>query len=210
MSDFWFYQVLTTERDMNKIVMVVMAVFAVVLAGKIARAADAPAYKFGYVDFQRALNEVEEGKKVKSLLKTEFDEKQKKLDAVQEELQAMKTDLDKQRLILSQEALKEKEEIFRKKFMELQQKLASFKDELQMKEAKVTQDILVVIEDIVKNIGRKEGYTMILEKSQNVVLYSLSDSDMTERVIKEYNSLPKGKKDEIIKTSVSAISQNAR
>jgi len=177
-----------------------MVALMVVLAAKVVRAADAPASKFGYVDFQRALNEVEEGKKAKASLKSEFDQKQKQLDAVQNELQAMKTDLDKQRLILSADALKEKEENYRKKFMELQQKLATYKEDLGMKEAKLTSGILAVIYKIVDDIGQKEHYTMILEKSQQVVLYSPADADLTSRVIREYNGMDKGKKDSIIKS----------
>ena len=118
---------------------------------------------------------------------------------MQNELQAMKTDLDKQRLILSAEALKDKEEEYRKKFIELQQKVGSYKEELQIKEARLTSDILVVLHNIIKGIGEKEGYTFILERSQEVVLFSPKDSDLTDRIIKEYNAMSKDKKNAIIK-----------
>ncbi len=184
---------------MKRIAAVFAATMVVALfAGKV-MAADVASQRFGYVDFQRALNEVEEGKKAKATLKSEFDQKQKQLDAVQNELQAMKNDLDKQRMILSADALKEKEEAYRKKFMELQQKLGSFKEELGMKEAKLTGDILGVVRGIVNSIGEKDNYTMILEKSQDVVLFSQPGSDLTEQVIKTYNGLSKGDKDKYIK-----------
>ena len=51
-----------------------LALAAVPAAG---RAAD---QKIGYVDLQRALNEVEEGKTAKALLQKDFAEKQKTLD----------------------------------------------------------------------------------------------------------------------------------
>ena len=38
-----------------------------------------------------------------------------------------------------------------------------------------------------REIGAKEHYTMILEKSQDVVLYSPPGADLTSRVIKEFN-----------------------
>jgi len=183
---------------MKRIAVLLSAVAVLLVVGRV-NAADAPAYKFGYVNFQRTLNEVEEGKKAKALLKSEFDEKQKKLDVVQNELQKMKTDLDKQRLILSQEALKEKEDEYRKKFMELQQKLGSYKDELQVKEAKMTSEILIVIHDMIYNIGKTDGYSTILESSQDVLLYAPESADLTDRIIKEYNAMPKNKKDEIVK-----------
>ena len=188
---------------MKRIATIVLITMLAVLAGRVVAAEQSP-HKFGYVNFQKALNEVEEGKKAKSVLKSEFDEKQKKLDIVQNELQAMKTDLDKQRLILSADALKEKEESFRKKFMDLQQKIASYEQELKTKESKLTSDILTVVHKIVEDIGQKEGYTMILEKSQEVVVYSPLDADLTDRVIKEYNAMSKDKKDSIVKNQGAA------
>lgn len=184
---------------MKRIVVLVLVVMAALFAARYVSAENAP-NKFGYIDFQRALNEVEEGKKAKSMLKGEFDEKQKKLDAVQNELQAMKADLDKQRLILSADALKTKEEEYRKKFLELQQKLSTYEQEIKGKEAKLTSDILVVVNSIARNIGEKEGYTMILEKSQDVVIYSPTDADLTGRVIKEYNGMSKGQRDSVVKS----------
>jgi outer membrane protein len=152
-----------------------------------AAAADTGTYKFGYVDFNRALNEVEEGKRAKANLKAEFEQKQKKLEMMQKELTAMQKDLEKQRLILSAEALKKKEEVFRKKFIEVNQKLASYKEEMAKKEIEATGKILNRLRSLVRDIGSKEGYTMILEKSQDVVIYSPPGSDLTSRVIKMFN-----------------------
>ena len=78
--------------------------------------------------------------------------------------------------------------------MELSEKMSGFKLELQTKEARVTGGILNAMKNIVGEIGRKEGYAMILEKSQDVVLYSPGDADLTVRVIREYNALPQSKK----------------
>src|SRR5690348_13938167 len=66
--------------------------------------------KIAYVDLQRALEETEEGKHAKAKLKTDFEKKQKELDARQEELKKMKADLDKQSSILKPEALAQKQQ----------------------------------------------------------------------------------------------------
>ena len=145
------------------------------------------AFKFGYVDFNRALNEVEEGKRTKDSLKAEFDKKKKELELMQKELEAMQTDLEKQKLILSKEALKSKEEAFRAKFIEVNQKLAQYKEEMAKREFEATSKILNKLREIVRGIGTSENYTMILEKSQDVVLYSQPGSDLTTRVIQSYN-----------------------
>src|SRR3989338_1267006 len=67
-----------------------------------------PVIKVAVVDFQLALNNVEQGKKAKAALKIEFDSKQKKLDLMQKELQTMKEDIEKQRVVLSESSLRSK------------------------------------------------------------------------------------------------------
>lgn len=191
----------------TKVILAFFAVCGVVCAGVGAKA-DPAAQKFGYVDFQRALNEVEEGRKAKAALKSEFEQKQKQLDALQGELETMKADLDKQRLILSADALKDKEEAYRKKFIELTERMNSFKMDLQGKELRLTGGILNALQGIVREIGQKEGYTMILEKSQDVVLYSPADADLTERVIRAYNGLPKAKRAAAAREDVKAPTGN--
>ncbi len=154
---------------------------------KDASAAATQELKLGYVDFNRALNETKEGQTAKKKLEDEFKERQQKLDIIQSELKKMKEEFEKKRLILSQEALKKKEEEYRNKFMELQQKLATAKQEMAQKEAALTVGVLDKLKDIVKEIGKKENYALILEKSQEVVLYAPDIDDLTDKVIKICN-----------------------
>ena len=62
---------------MKKYLSALIVVVFIIGIGSVATAA-AEDYKFGYVDFNRALNEVDEGKRTKSSLKAEFEKKQKK------------------------------------------------------------------------------------------------------------------------------------
>jgi len=153
--------------------------------------AKAQEIKIGLVDFQRALNEVEEGKAAKARLKAEFDQKQKTLDALQNDLKVMKDSLEKQKLVLSQDAMKQKEAEYRDKFIELQKKLAEFRGELQQKEVEYTGNIINNLKGIVQQIGARDKYTLIFERGGEVVLYSQSATDLTPQVIAAYNSNPK-------------------
>lgn len=174
---------------MKKMTLIVLAL-VVVLVGKNLAAQEV---KIGLVDFQKALNEVEEGKSAKARLKSEFEQKQKTLDALQNELKTMKDNLDKQKLVLNQEAMKQKEAEYRDKFVELQKKLGEFRGELQQKEVQYTGNIITSLRKIVQEIGAKDKYTLIFERGQDVLLYSPTATDLTPQVIAAYNSRPKGK-----------------
>jgi outer membrane protein len=141
--------------------------------------------KLGYVDLNRALNEVNEGRAAKAKLERDGKKKRQKLEIMQKELKDMKEDLDKQRLILSQEALREKETQFQQKFLELQKTTVQFEKEFAEKEASFIKPISEKLKRVIEDLGAKEGYTMILPKE--VALYSPAGTDLTDRVIASYN-----------------------
>ncbi len=163
-------------------------VFAILVAVfGLGQALAAENLKIGMVNFQQALNDVEQGKRAKAALKSEFDAKQKKLNLQQEELKQMQADLEKQKTVLSQEAMASKAKTFNDKFMELQKSMASYRDELMVKESKMTGQILKNLKSIIADIGQKEGFTLIVETSQDAVLYANATTDLTGRVVTMYN-----------------------
>ncbi len=174
--------------------LITVASVLLVLVGFSTTPLKAQEVKVGLVDFQKALNEVEEGKAAKARLKSEFDQKQKSLDALQTDLKNKKDELEKQKLVLSQDAMQQKENEYRGKFMELQKKLTDFRMELQQKEADYTGNILNSLRQIVQEIGNKDKYTLIFEKGQDVVLFAPTANDLTGQIISTYNSRPKGSK----------------
>lgn len=165
---------------------VVVLVACLVAFGAV-RALAAENLKIGIVNFQQALNEVEQGKRAKAALKSEFDAKQRKLDVQQGELKKMQEELEKQKSVLSQDALLTKQKTFSDKYMGLQKSMAGYRDELVSKEAKMTGQILQNLRKLVQDIGQKEGYTLIVETSQDAVLYAQAKEDLTGRVISVYN-----------------------
>jgi len=145
------------------------------------------AVRVGYVDFTKAINEVSDGVAAKKRLKDEFREKQQRLDMLQSELSAMKERIDRDRLVLSSEALGEREKTYRQKFLDVQGRYTDFRREMSDRESHITEEILGKLRQIVRTIGDQEGYALILEKSQEVVLYAPATEDLTGRVIAEYN-----------------------
>lgn len=154
----------------------------------------APLGRIGYVDFNRALNEVSDGKEAKKRLRGEFKEKQERLNLLQQELSEMKEKIDRDRLILSSADLEAKEAAYKQKLADVQRRFAEFRREMSEREAHLTGEILKRLHKIVDDLGEEGGYALILEKSQQIVLYAPSAEDLTSTVIKTYNKrLKKGK-----------------
>ncbi|OGQ04747.1 MAG: hypothetical protein A3F82_08175 [Deltaproteobacteria bacterium RIFCSPLOWO2_12_FULL_44_12] len=147
--------------------------------------------RFGMVDFQKALYETNEGKRAEASLNAAMNEKKKKFDILRGELDAMKTDFEKQRLVLSGQPLEEKKQALQKKLIEVEQTGASYEQDLGNKKADALKKILTGLQGVVQDIGQKEGFTLIFEKSGGGVLFSSGAEDITDRVIKAYNASAK-------------------
>lgn len=144
--------------------------------------------KIGVVDISRAMAETEEGRQAKAKLKQLFDSRQKSLDKQKDDLMAMKESIDKQANVLSREVLAKKTQDLQKAFASLQTTYMEFQKELAAKEAELTKDILARMEQIVRRIGQKEGYTLVLDRNEAGVVYVPSTYDLTDVLIQEYNA----------------------
>ena len=144
--------------------------------------------KIGYVDFQRALLETDDGKKAKSALETMKKARQKKLDQDQKELKTLKDKLEKQKAFMQPEVLQKKQQEFRQKVQGLQQTFATLQRELAAEEAKLTRGIIQRMGLILADIGKRDGYSVILEKSESRILWAPQRLDLTNELIRLYNA----------------------
>jgi outer membrane protein len=152
--------------------------------------------KIGYVDLQRALNEVDAGKAAKALLKKDFDEKQKQVDAKKAEFEKLQADFEKQAMVMSEQARKEKGQDLERRARELQALFVNLQKDLSDREREATRGIFDKMSQIVAEIAEADGFTIVLEKNGGLV-YAPSSLDLTNELIRKYNArYPASKKAE--------------
>jgi outer membrane protein len=161
---------------------------AVTLLGAWTGRAAAQQTKIAVVDMQRALMEVDEGRKAKGQLKQLFDQRQKTLDKQQEDLRTLKEGIEKQRDVLSREVYAKKVEELQKALAELQQTYVEFQRELASKEAELTKPLIDRMQRIVRHLGQSEGYSLVLERGEAGVIFVPSNLDLTDLLIQRYNA----------------------
>jgi outer membrane protein len=144
--------------------------------------------KLGYVDLQRALMEVNEGKSAKKQLEKMKSDRQKKLDVRQNELRDLQKNLEAQQAFMQEDVRRQKKQEFAQRLQELQATYLNLQKELAAEEAKLTKGIYDRMGRILGKIGEKQGYTMILEKSQSSVLWAPRHLDLTNDLIRRYNA----------------------
>jgi outer membrane protein len=109
----------------------------------------------------------------------------------QKELQTMKEALEKQAPMMKPEARTAKEKDFQAKVRDYQRWLEDNQKEIQQKGTEMERTILQGIQKVIKKIGEEESYTFVLEKNENIVLFSSKAIDLTDRVIKAYDAQKK-------------------
>jgi len=160
----------------------ILLAFTVALA---ARTASAQNMKIGYVDVQRAVQEVEEGKVARSRLQTELAQKRADLDKKRADLEKMKADYDKQAPVLSDDAKRQKQEQLQKAFVDAQTAAGQMQEELSGKEQEAMQSISKRLLQVVAEVSDKESFTFVLDKA--ALLYAPAASDLTNEVVRRYN-----------------------
>jgi outer membrane protein len=149
----------------------------------------AEAAKIGYVDLRVALNDSDAGKKAKAELESLIKTKQSAIDEKGKTIEKLKADLEKQSSVLSTEAKKSKEDEIERLLRDYQRLVQDSQNEVKKKEGELTGSIIKEIRDVVEKIGQDEGYSLILENVEGIILYSRKDLDVTDRVVKTYNEL---------------------
>jgi outer membrane protein len=143
--------------------------------------------KVAYVDLQRALLEVGEGKLAKTKLKVYFDEKQTLLDAESERLKKMKEDLDRQDLMIDPSIKAAKEDDLQKALIELQKLYMKLNQELKQKEQEAVAPILEKMQAILTEVAEERGYDLILDKNNSGIIYAPMKFDITADLIRIYD-----------------------
>jgi outer membrane protein len=168
-----------------------IAAVALALSPLAARAADP---KLGYVDLQRALEEIDEGKAAKAQLKKDFDEKQKQLDQRTDEVKRLDADFQKQAMVMAPDAKAAKAAELERKKGEVQQFFMGLQQDLAGREREVTRGIFDKMVGMVRELAEAEGFTMVLDR--NTVLYAPASLDVTNELVRKYNArFGSGKKD---------------
>jgi len=142
--------------------------------------------KIGYVDLQRALTQVDEGKAAKAKLERQVKAKQKEFDKMQDDLKRVKDELEQQAAIMKDELKRQKVQDYQKRLMELQDFYLNNQKELAEQEGKLTKPIFERFEKIMGRIATAENYTLIVEKAATV--YAAPSIDLTDRLIREFNA----------------------
>lgn len=148
-------------------------------------ASSAFAQSIAFIDLEKAVMEVAEGKGAIEKLKKFHADKQVMLDKEMEALKKEKDDLDKKAAMMTAEARTKKEAEFGARVNEFQGKGMALQQELDQMKQQALEPIMDKMSAIVQTLAEKDGYTAVLNKA--AVVYASEKYDITSQVVREYD-----------------------
>jgi outer membrane protein len=169
-----------------------LVAMATVVPLSLSATAHAQNVKLGYVNFQKALSEIEEAKAAKARLEALKEQKQKDLDKAQEAFKKEQEAFQKQAPTMTEQARAEKGEALGKKYQEITQNFEKGRTELAQKENEEFQPIVTKLRTVINGIAQKEGFTMVFDAAG--IAYAPDALDLTNQLIRTYNDQNKATK----------------
>jgi outer membrane protein len=147
--------------------------------------AAASAQKIAVVDMQRAITETEDGRSARKKVQKLIAKKQSELKREEAELIKKLEGLQKQKSVLTDAKYKVKEEALLKEQLKLREMLMASQRELASKENELLVPITSRMMRILKRLGQKNGYSIILRSE--TVLWVPASQDLTDQLVQRYN-----------------------
>ena len=143
--------------------------------------------KIGFINMRQVIQTSNAGKKAGDEMKRIADRKQAEITALERELKSMKDELEKKSSVMTAKARSDKESAYQKKLRSYQILVNDSNEELRKKDQEIFQQLMPDIMKIVRSIGEKEKYTLIVDAATMPVPYFDKSKDISKKIVDEFN-----------------------
>jgi outer membrane protein len=153
-------------------------------------ASSAQQLKIGYVDVVRLKQEYKEFRDAEAQFEKYMAVQQAKADSMQQEMQQIADRLEKQDMMLTEQAkndLRDRLVAKQSEYQTFANQVMGTDGEAAQKEYELSKPIIEKINTVIKLIALKDNYAFILDSTAGTVLYGDEKYDITQRVLAELN-----------------------
>ena len=164
---------------------VLLALAALVAWGTAAK--DDQAIKVGVVDIDRAISSTDEGKAAREEFARKQREAEGKIQPLVERYKALEEEMKAKKFVLSDEALFQKQLDLVEMRNQIQSKMKEIEGQMQVDQKRLEGPLIAKLGGIIEDIGKSQGFTLILRRGAPGFLYTREALDVTDLVIERYN-----------------------
>lgn len=145
--------------------------------------------KIGVIDLQKIIDKSNSGKRSSVEIKGQGKKMEQILKKRGAEIEELRKSLDQKALVMSNEAREAKEQDLRVKIDDLKSLQRRYQDVLRDLNISLSKKITEDVFEIVEGIGRRAGYSLIIDRRAGGIVYAPNAIDITDKVIEEYNAM---------------------
>lgn len=143
--------------------------------------------RMAVVDLDQALNSTDEGKAAREELARKQREAEAKVQPQIERFKELQDELKSKKFVLSEEALYQRQLDLVELKNEIESEMKELEGKFKVDQERIVGPLRKKLIEIVQEIGREQGFTMIVERSTPGLLYSREALDITDDVIARFN-----------------------
>ncbi len=162
-------------------------VTGLVLVMAAAAAAPAPAGKVGFVEVEKVVAEVQEGKAKLKELEEWAKPRREQLQQMRKHVTELHKNLAKQRGVASEEALKKLQEETVQAGRQLEDATRNFKRDYEEKQNQLLAEVAEKMRRVIEDYAKANDYDAILIFKPRTIIYLSDSADLTDTVIRLYN-----------------------
>ena len=160
-----------------------LAAFSLLLAAS----AGAEDLTIGVVDIDQALAATEDGKAARDEFERKLREGEAQLQPMADQLKTMFEEVEQKQFVLSEDAIRQKQLEVAELKNKIENRKREIEGQLQVDRERLLGPIQQKLVDIIGELGRTGGYSMIVLRGTPGVIYTREALDITDKVVQAYN-----------------------
>jgi outer membrane protein len=143
--------------------------------------------KVGVVDIDQAISSTDRGKAAREEFARKQREAQAKIQPLIDKYTALEEELKAKKFVLSDEALFQKQLDLVELRNQIQNRMKEIEGEMQVAQKRIEGPLIARLGEIIEELGKSQGFTLIIRRGAPGVLYTREALDITDMVIEKYN-----------------------
>jgi outer membrane protein len=149
--------------------------------------ASAQEFKIGLIDVDQALNATDEGKAALEELKRKKREAEAQLQPLADRHEALKEEIQGKKYVLSEDALFAKQVELAELENKIKSKIEELEGQLKIDQGRMLAPLQLKLKETVEEVGKEQGFTLILQRGNPFIMYSREALDITDTVVSRFN-----------------------
>ena len=143
--------------------------------------------KIGVVDIDQAISSTEQGKAAREEFARKQREAEQQIQPMLDRYKALEEELKAKKFVLSDEALFQKQLDLVEMRNQIQGRMKELEGQMKVDQKRLEGPLLQKLGSTIEDVGKAQGFTLILNRRSPGLLYSREALDITDLVIQKYN-----------------------